>query len=103
MNDQVTPMGDIGEAPRDSYLLAEYLRANQSKYGSFAENLARVFLEDYQADDSSRYFNQYPPPANTWEKDYATNSLVSCICWSSTTAIATAVHVDGRFSQPETL
>jgi hypothetical protein len=76
MNDQVTPMGDIGEAHGDSHLLAEYFREHRSKYGSFAENLDGVFLEDDQTDDSSRYFNQYPPPVDTWEMDHTASFLV---------------------------
>jgi hypothetical protein len=76
MEDQVAPMGDLGEVHGYSNLLVEYFREHQSKYGSFAENLARVFLEDYQTDDSSRHFTEYPPPMNTWEIDYANNSVI---------------------------
>jgi len=75
LEDQLPPMGDFGEAPGYSHMLAEYFREHQSKYGAFAEEMAGVFFEDDQADNSSRYFNQYPPPMEAWETDYTTDAI----------------------------
>ena len=73
--DGVPPMGDLGDIPGDSYLLVEHFKEYQSKYETFAEHLPGVLLEGDPVDDSFRYFNQYPPPTDTWEMDYTPNSI----------------------------
>jgi hypothetical protein len=75
VEDQVPPMGVLREAPGYSDPLAEYFRQHQI-YECFTESPDGVFLEDHPVDDPSRYFNQYPPPMNTWEVGHTTSSVV---------------------------
>jgi hypothetical protein len=73
LEDHVPPMGDLGYTPGYSHLHLEYFREHQSQYDCFAANQAGVFLEGDPGDDSSRYFNVYPPfsPLTIpWEMNY---------------------------------